>query len=194
MHWSEVTWSNVKRNLHSFIVASFNAQSVKSNEMACMRCEISTFIKDNVVDLFFVMEIWLSAQGDEAKTVKFAPSGFAVKSFPHQLWSRGGRIATVCKSTLGSNIKFKTNFVSYSHVVRSSAGFNYFTAQHIIFFCLYRPPPNRQDDLTDSSLLNSCLTYSITQTTSRICISCWRHEYPLWQSTTITNQTDFDYS
>ena len=39
-----------KHNLHSFIVASFNAQSVN---MACKRCEISTFIKDNGVDLFF---------------------------------------------------------------------------------------------------------------------------------------------
>ena len=58
-----------KQNLHSFIVASFNAQSVKGNDMACKRCEISTFIKDNGVDLFFVTETWLSPQGDEAKTV-----------------------------------------------------------------------------------------------------------------------------
>ena len=43
-----------KQNLHSFIVASFNAQSVKGNDMACKRCEISTFIKDNGVDIFFV--------------------------------------------------------------------------------------------------------------------------------------------
>ena len=42
-----------KQNLHSFIVASFHAQSVKGNDMACNRCEISTFIKDNGVDLFF---------------------------------------------------------------------------------------------------------------------------------------------
>ena len=41
-----------KQNLHSIIVASFNAQSVKGNDMACKRCEISTFIKDNGVDLF----------------------------------------------------------------------------------------------------------------------------------------------
>ena len=41
-----------KQNLHSFIVASFNAQSVKGNDMACKRCEISTFIKDNGGDLF----------------------------------------------------------------------------------------------------------------------------------------------
>ena len=46
--------------MHSFIVASFNAQSVKGNDMACKRCEISTFIKDNGVDLFFVTETWLS--------------------------------------------------------------------------------------------------------------------------------------
>ena len=45
-----------KHNLHSFIDASFNAQSVKGNDMACKRCEISTFMKDNGVDLFFVTE------------------------------------------------------------------------------------------------------------------------------------------
>ena len=41
-----------KQNLHPFIVASFNAQSVKGNDMACNRCETSTLIKDNGVDLF----------------------------------------------------------------------------------------------------------------------------------------------
>ena len=82
-----------KQNLHSFIVASFNVQSVKGNDMACKRCEISTFIKDNGIDLFFVTETWLSAQGDEAKTVELAPSGFDVKSFPRQSRSCGGGIA-----------------------------------------------------------------------------------------------------
>ena len=41
-----------KQYLHSFIVASFDTQSVKGNDMACMRCEISTFIEDDGVDLF----------------------------------------------------------------------------------------------------------------------------------------------
>ena len=67
-----------KHNLHSFIVASFNAQSVKGNDMACKRCEISTFINDNGVDLFLVTETWLSAQGDEAKTVELASTRFDV--------------------------------------------------------------------------------------------------------------------
>ena len=104
-----------KQNLHSFIAASFNAQSVKGNDMACKRCEISTFIKDNGVDLFFVTETWLSPQGDEAKTVELAPSGFDVKSFPRQSRSRGGGISIVYKSTLGSNITFKTNFDLLTH-------------------------------------------------------------------------------
>ena len=55
-------------------------------------------------------ETWPSAQGDKAKTVELAPSGFDVNSFLHQSRSHGGGIATVCKSTLGSNITFKTNF------------------------------------------------------------------------------------
>ena len=45
---------DVKRknhNVHPFIVASFNAQSVKVNDMAYKR-EISAFINDNGVDLF----------------------------------------------------------------------------------------------------------------------------------------------
>ena len=143
-----------KQNLHSFIVASFNAQfnaqSVKGNDMASKRCEISTFIKDNGVYLFFVTETWLSARGEEAKTVEIAPSGFDVKSFQHQSRSRGGGIATVYKSTLGSNITFKTNF-DFTHtsfeVVQASI-----TLQHntLHFFCLYRPPSNRQNNLTDS--------------------------------------------
>ena len=70
-----------KQNLHSFVVASFNAQSVKGNDIACKRCEISTFKEDNGVDLFIVTETWPSAPGDEAKTVELAPSGFDVKSF-----------------------------------------------------------------------------------------------------------------
>ena len=78
-----------KQNVHPFIVASFSAQSVKGNDMACARCEISTFIKDNDVDLYFVNETWLSAQGDEAYTIELASSGFDVKSFPRHSRSSG---------------------------------------------------------------------------------------------------------
>ena len=95
-------------------------------------------------------ETWLSAQGDDAKTVELPPFEFDVKSFPRQSRSRGGGIATVYKSNLGSNVTFKTNF-DFTHtsfeVVQASI-----TLQHntLHFFCLYRPPPNRRNNLTDS--------------------------------------------
>ena len=83
--------------------------------MACMRCEISTFIKDNGVDLCFVTETLLSAQGDEAKTVALAQSGFDVKSFPRQSRSHGGGIATIDKSNLVSNTIFKQTLILLAH-------------------------------------------------------------------------------
>ena len=95
-------------------------------------------------------ETWPSAQGDKAKTVELAPSGFDVKSFPRQSPSRGGGIATIYKSTLSSDITFKTNF-DFTHtsfeVVQASI-----TLQHntLHFCCLYRTPQNRRDNLTDS--------------------------------------------
>ena len=83
--------------------------------MACKRCEISTFIKDNGVDLFFVTETWLSAQGDEAKTAELAPSGFDVKSLPRQSRSRGGGIATVYKCTLALTLHSKQTLILLTH-------------------------------------------------------------------------------
>ena len=109
--------------------------------MACKRCELSTFIEDNGVDLFFVTETWSCAQGDEAKTVELAPSGFDVKSFPRQSRSRGGGIATVCKSTFGSNITFKTNF-DFTHtsfeVVQASITLQHNTLHLIIIMVIFK--------------------------------------------------------
>ena len=50
------------------------------------------------------------------KIVELAPSGFDLKSFPRQSQSRGGGIATVCKSILSSNITFKTN-IDFTHTL-----------------------------------------------------------------------------
>ena len=51
---------------------------------------------------------WLSAQGDESKTVELAPSGFDVKPFPRQSRSHGGEIFDLCTNlffSLTSNSK-----------------------------------------------------------------------------------------
>ena len=118
--------------------------------MACKRCEISSSIKDNGVDLIFVAETWLSALGDEAKSAELAPSVLDVRLFPRQSRSRGGGIATTYKSILGSNITFKINIdftLTSFKVVQASI-----TLQHntLHFFCLYRHLPNCQNNLTDS--------------------------------------------
>ena len=81
----------------------------KNNHLLmALHFEVIEAIKSGL--LFFLTETWLSAPGDEAKTVELAPSGFDVKSFPRLSRSRGGGIVTACKSTLGTNITFKTNF------------------------------------------------------------------------------------
>ena len=137
--------SNRQNNIYYIL----NAHTVKGYDMACERCEISTFVKDNGVDLFFVTETWLSAQGDEAKTVELAPSGFDVKSFPRHSRSRGGGIATIDKSTLGTNITFKPNF-DFTHasyeIMQASITIQLNTLH---FFCLFRPPPIRRNNLTE---------------------------------------------
>ena len=115
-----------------------------------------------VLTSFFVTETWLSAQGDEAKTAELAPSGFDVKSFPRQSRFRSGGIATVYKSTLGSNITFKTNF-DFTHtsfeVLQASI-----TLQHntLHFFVCTDLHQTDETILLTLCLLNSCLTFSIT--------------------------------
>ena len=109
----------------------------------------------SVEGYFFEYTVWAKSKVTAkhySLSVNCNVSGFDVKSFPRQSRSRGGGIAIVCKSTLGSNIIFKTNF-DFNHtsfeLVQASI-----TLQHntLHFFCLYRPPPNRRNNLTDSML------------------------------------------
>ena len=84
------------------------------------------------------------------KSVELAPSGFDVKSFPRQSRSRGGGIATVCKSTLSSSITFKTNF-DFTHTSFEVVQALITLLQNTLhFFCLYCPPTSRRSNLTDS--------------------------------------------
>ena len=97
-------------------------------------------------------ETRLSTQSDVVETDESIPSGFDVKTFPRQSRPRSGGIATIYKSNLGSNITFKIDFnfthTSYEEVQASV------TLQHntLHFFCSYRPPLNRRNNLTDSML------------------------------------------
>ena len=129
-------------------VGLFNAQSAGSAEK---RAEISTFIHDYSVDLLFLTETWFKSCGDEAKIAELAPSGYAARSFPRP--SRGGGLAVIYKNSLATHLTFKSDF-NFNHVsfelVQVSVTLQY-TALH--FVCLYRPPPNHKNKLTDSMFL-----------------------------------------
>ena len=120
-------------------------QSVGSSEK---RAEISTFVTDTRIDLFFITETWLNHRGDEANIAELAPSGYSARSFPRL--SRGGGIAVVFRDTLSTNLTFKTKFdfdhssfelIQVSVTLQTSA---------LHFMCMYRPPPSRKNKLTDS--------------------------------------------
>ena len=111
--------------------------------------------------LCFRTEAWHSAQGNEAKTVELAPSGFNVKSFPRQSRSSGGGIATVYKCTLCLTSHSKqTDFTHTSfEVVQASITLQHNTLHFSVCTALHQT--DEANSLT-LCLLNSCLTFSIT--------------------------------
>ena len=113
----------------------------------------TTWCKDNVLDLNVTetKELLIVFRKQPPAVSPITIDGAIVERVEkYKYLGIGGGIATVYKSTLGSNITFKTNF-DFTHtsfeVVQASI-----TLQHntLHFFCLYRPPPNRRNNLTDS--------------------------------------------
>ena len=110
-------------------------------------------------------ETWLRPHGDEGRLDDMSPAGYITKS--RQRESRGGGIAVVYNKCLSKRISITATF-SFHHqsfeVIRLSITL---TSGNINFFCLYRPPPSRNNQLTDSSffsdfsfLLDQCNTLS----------------------------------
>ena len=132
-------------NTTGFRIALFNAQSVGSSEKCA---EISTFVTDTRIDLFFITETWLNHRDDEAKIAELAPSGYSARSFPRR--SRGGGLAVVFRDTLSTNLTFKTKF-DFDHssfeLIQVSVTLQ---TSDLHFMCMYRPPPSRKNKLTDS--------------------------------------------
>ena len=139
----------------------------------CDRCWSKRLLHPNVK---FTLQC-NRAQGDEAKTVHLAPIVFDVKSFSWQSRSRGGGIAATYKSILCSNITFKMN----SHIVRSSAGINYTTAQHTTF-CFFVPPSTHSTEQCFWFLVYWIAAWpsGLHKQPPRTRLSCCRHELPLW--------------
>ena len=129
------------------------------------RTEISTFICDQHMDILFLTEIWLKPQGDEGRLHDLTAAGYIAKSFPRE--SRGGGIAVVYNKCLYKRISITATFCFHHQsfeVLRLSITL---TSGNINLFFLHRPPPSRNNQLTDSSffsefsiLLDLCNTLS----------------------------------
>ena len=136
---------------------------------------------------YFVNETWLSAHAIEAKTVELAPSGLNVKVFTRQSRSRVGGIATIYYSILESSITFEANF-DFTHFDQRDPGINRHPHSNTLhFFCLYRPPPNRRNNLTDSMFTEKLPDFlNINNFPGLVCLVGYMN-IQFKSSTTITN-------
>ena len=95
-------------------IRRFLTSTVTATLVSALFCQEMTTVAHCCL-ILLMTETWLSAQGDEEKTVELTPSGLDVKSFPRQSRSRGGEIATIYKSTLGYDITFKKSLILLTH-------------------------------------------------------------------------------
>jgi hypothetical protein len=147
----------------SLRVGSFNARSVKSNDMAKKRCEIATFISDNKLDFLFVTETWFSDTGDEAKVEELAPPGYFVNSFPRPSGLKGGGIAVIAKNVYDKQLTIKDKF-DFHHpsfqLVQNSLKLQKGSLHLLVF---YRPPPSQRNELKNKEFIQQlpdCLDYA----------------------------------
>ena len=127
------------------VVAVFNARSVgeKSERLA-----ISDFIVDNDGHVLCLTDTWLLPSGDEAKCSDLSPPGYRTLSFPHP--SRGGGTAFAVADPLAPSL-FVTADFSFPHSFFELSQLTFSLPQRSLhIFCLYRPPPNRKNQLKDS--------------------------------------------
>ena len=101
--------------------------------------------------MFCVIETWLRAAGDEAKCRELSHPGYTTTSFSRP--SRGGGIAFVVSDSLRPYATFESEF-SFHHssfeLCQLTLAFQH---THLIIFCLYRPPPNKKNQLTDAMFI-----------------------------------------
>ena len=130
-------------------IALFNAQSVSSTQQASKRTEIVEFIQDNDLDILILTETWLKENGDDSAIADLTPVNYFLKSFPRSA-IRGGGIAVIFKNSLSSHVSFSTvlpfTHPSYECVQVTLA----LHKKSVQLFCIYRPPPNTKNKLTDA--------------------------------------------
>ena len=123
-----------------------NAQSVRNNSL-----DICDYVMQANVDLNFLCETWLRPVGDEADCAALTPPGFCLKSLPRQSGTGGG-LAVLHRTSVTRNIAVSTrNFVFTAfQICEVRLSYDGHTA---VFLSVYRPPPSRQNKLTNAMFL-----------------------------------------
>ena len=120
------------------------------------------------VDLVFLCETWLRAEGDESDCVALIPPGFCLRSFP-RMSSAGGGLAVLYRNSLtkkkNKNKNKKQKQKQKTKNIAVSIRDFVFTAFEIcevrvsldshtvVFLSVYRPPPSRKNKLTNAKFL-----------------------------------------
>ena len=105
----------------------------------------NTMIFDDGIDILLMTETWLYAQGDEACIAEMTPRGYALRSCP-----RGAEVLPSLFGTLSVTTSFKRpSFQSFEAVELHISGRNL----SVSVVCLYRPPPNRKNKLSNQLFL-----------------------------------------
>ena len=127
---------------NSLRLAYFSARSCRQKAS-----EINDLVVDGDFDILLMTETWLFASGDEAYITEMTPSGYLFHSFP-RIGRRGGGIAIMFKSALSDSISMHPLPVNSFESVELRLS-NDSTSVSVI--CLYRPPPSKQNKLSNKT-------------------------------------------
>ena len=136
----------IQESSKQFKVMFFNAQSVRNNAL-----DIRDHIMQANVDLVFLCETWPRPEGDEADCAALTPPGFCLKSLPRQSGTGGG-LAVLYRPVLQEILQFllEISLFTASEICEVSLSYDGHTA---VFLSVYRPPPSRQNKLTNAMFL-----------------------------------------
>ena len=141
--------------------AHFNAQSVRPS-FKQNRTEITNYIAEEDIDIFFITETWLKLRGNEPICADLTPSDYLMKSFlrsaTRKLEKRGGGggVAIIFKDKFAPNITFRSTF-DFNHESFELAQMSLTSRKEVIdFLCIYCSGPKsaNKNKLTDSLFLD----------------------------------------
>lgn len=123
----------------------FNSQSVCKEGKSAL---ISDFILEQNLDILFLTETWLRAEGDEPTISSLTPSGYQTLSVPRP--SKGGGIAIIFKDSLSPLLSL-SHTLPFPHPSFEFAQLSLSLPHNpVTLACIYRPPPSSKNKLTNS--------------------------------------------